>query len=107
VRYLTDGTDDYHGATAFPIPGSSRVRLHLTVNSAHRQTLTTDSERANGVSTWAAAPIGAPVTPQFAEVTNQTLSYDFPMEEVTEFSGPVTANLRFSLNPPRSVRSVV
>jgi uncharacterized protein len=98
VRYLTDGTNEYHAATGFPIPGGDRVRLHPTLDSANHQTLTTDPGQANGASTWAAAPIGAPVTPQFADVTNQTVSYDFPIQEATEFSGPVTANLRFSCN---------
>jgi putative CocE/NonD family hydrolase len=98
VRYLTDGTDEYHGATAFPIPDSDRVRLHPTIDSTNHQTLTTDPAGANGVSTWAAAPIGAPVTPQFADVTNETIAYDFLIEQATEFSGPVTANLHFSCN---------
>jgi uncharacterized protein len=98
VRYLTDGTDEYHKATTFPIPDSETVRLHPTIDSANRKTLTTEPERADGVSTWAAAPIGAPVTPQFAGFTNETISYDLVIEETTEFSGPVTANLRFSAN---------
>jgi uncharacterized protein len=98
VRYLTDGADEYHAATAFPILDGDRIRMHPTIDSANRKTLTTEPEQADGVSTWAAAPIGAPVTPQFAGVTNETISYDLIIEEATEFSGPVTANLRFSAN---------
>jgi uncharacterized protein len=98
VRYLTNGTDEYHAATAFPIPDSDRVRLHPTLDSTNRQTLTTDAADATGVSTWAAAPIGSPVTPQFADVTNETISYDLLIEQATEFSGPVSANLQFSCN---------
>jgi len=47
----------------------------------NRPTLTTNLGAANGVSAWAAAPIGSPVTPQFADVTNQTVVYDFPIDE--------------------------
>jgi len=74
------------------VPGSP------TIDSTNRQTLTSDPEGATGTRTWAAAPIGSPVTPQFADVTNQTISYDFLIEQTTEFSGPVTANLQFSCN---------
>jgi uncharacterized protein len=100
VRYLTDGTDEFHVATEFPIPGSRRVRLHPTLGSIDDATglLTSDSARANGTRSWAAAPIGAPVTPGFDEVTNQTVSHELAVEQESEFSGPVTANLRFSCN---------
>jgi hypothetical protein len=49
VRYLTDGTDEFHVATEFPIPGSRRVRLHPTLGSIDDATglLTSDSARAN------------------------------------------------------------
>jgi uncharacterized protein len=99
VRYLTDGTDEYHGARSFPVPGSEPTRLYPTLDSTDRRpSLTTAADRATGTSSWAAVPIGAPVPPGFDEITNQILSYEMLADQKTEFSGPVTANLRFSAN---------
>jgi uncharacterized protein len=43
-------------------------------------------------------PIGAPVTTGFDEVTNQIASYEMPIDQDTELTGPVLANLKFSSN---------
>jgi putative CocE/NonD family hydrolase len=100
VRYYTDGTSDYRTAADFPIPGSQTVRLHPAGGGASdaMHPLTPDPEQATGTGSWAAVPIGAPVTAGFDEVTNQIVSYQMGLGEDTEFCGPVTANLRFSCN---------
>jgi hypothetical protein len=49
-----------------------------------------------GSNRWAATPLGAIVTAGFDEVANQLASYEMIMTEETEFSGPITANLKFS-----------
>jgi hypothetical protein len=47
---------------------------------------------------WAATPLGAIVTAGLDDVVNQVLSYEMVMNEDTEFSGPITASLKFSSN---------
>ena len=99
VRYLTDGTDEYHAATDFPIPGRERVRLHPTRPAkGERGSLSTDAERASGTSSWAAMPIGAPFASDLDEVTDQILCFETEFHDDSQFAGPVTANLTFSCN---------
>jgi uncharacterized protein len=45
---------------------------------------------------WAATPLGAIVTAGLDEVVNQIRSYEMVVNEDTEFSGPITASLKFS-----------
>jgi uncharacterized protein len=97
VRYYADGTGDYRSATAFPIPGSISMRL-FPARSGAGQALTENPAEATGASSWAAVPIGAPLTAGFDDVDNQISSYELPVDDDTELSGPVTANLRFSCN---------
>jgi putative CocE/NonD family hydrolase len=100
VRYFTDGPGEYRTAAGFPIPGSQKIRLHPTAGRAGdtQHALTADAAAATGTSSWAAVPVGAPVPGGFDEVAGQTVSYEMIVREQTEFTGPVTANLRFSCN---------
>lgn len=100
VRYWTDGAEEYRCANDFPIPASQPVRLHLASGGTDQAThkLTANVTDAAGANRWAAVPIGAPVTPGFGEIANQIVTYEMAVDDETEFSGPITANLRFSCN---------
>jgi uncharacterized protein len=99
VRYLTDGTEEYHAAPDFPIPGSERVRLHpRSAANGNPGSLSRDPAQSTGTSSWAAMPIGAPFTADLAAVTDQVLCFETDFAEETQFAGPVTANLTFSCN---------
>lgn len=99
VRYWTEGADEFRCATNFPIPGNEPVRFYLASNGAdvamHR--LGSESTEA-GANRWAAVPKGATVVPGFDEVANQILSYETAIDTDVEFSGPITASLKFSCN---------
>ena len=99
VRYWTEGVEEFRTASSFPIPDSKRVRFYLASTgpdgNVHR--LTQHDERT-GTNRWAAVPMGATITPGFDEVANQVLSYELAIDEDVEFSGPITANLKFSCN---------
>ncbi len=99
VRYWTQGIDAYRAASAWPLPGSTAIRLHLASNGAdasmHR--LTRDPQQ-NGQNRWAAVPLGATVCAGFDEVTNQILSYEMSVDEEIELTGPLTLSLCFSAN---------
>jgi uncharacterized protein len=99
VRYLTDGTDEYHAATDFPIPESETVRLHPSDPAIGMPgSLSPDPAQGSGTSSWAAMPIGAPFAADLAGVTDQILRFETDFAEETQFAGPVTANLKFSCN---------
>jgi predicted acyl esterase len=90
----------FRTATDFPIPDSVAERFYLAAGSEgeadaamHRLSRKDDE---TGSNRWAATPLGAIVTAGFDEVANQLASYEMIMTEETEFSGPITANLKFS-----------
>jgi uncharacterized protein len=97
VRYWKDGAETYGSGTDFPIPGSTPERFYLASGGAdsavHRLSVKSDETGANR---WAATPLDAIVTAGFDAVVNQLLSYEAVMNEDTEFSGPITASLKFS-----------
>lgn len=99
VRYWTEGVEEFRTASSFPIPDSKPVLFHLASSgpdgNVHRLTR---RDEGTGTNRWAAVPMGATITPGFDEVANQVLSYELAIEEVVEFSGPITANLKFSCN---------
>ena len=99
VRYWLDGTEKFVGASSFPIPGSISVRLYPAScgEDRVRHTLSTEPP-AGGENRWAAIPMNSPVVSGLDEVVNQKLTYELVAEEHEEFSGPVTAHLRFSCN---------
>ena len=99
VRYYVDGTPEgeYRGSTAFPIPGSEKVRYYLSSGGADAAThhLQTEVPEVGGNS-WGAVPFGAIVPPELDEVANPILTFQTVLEEDTEFVGAVTLSLRFS-----------
>jgi putative CocE/NonD family hydrolase len=99
VRYYVDGTPEgeYRGAPAFPIPGSEKVRYHLSSGGAdaaihHLQNAPPEA----GKNSWGAVPFGATVPPELDEVANPILTFEAAMEEDIEFSGSLTLSLCFS-----------
>lgn len=99
VRYWTEGANEFRRAADFPIPGSRPVRFYLASGGADA-TIHRLSSKAHetGENCWAAVPKGATIVPGFDQVANQLLSYEAAIDADVEFSGPVTANLRFSCN---------
>jgi predicted acyl esterase len=97
VRYWKDGAEAHGSAADFPIPGSAPEWFYLAASGAdpavHRLRVKDDETGANS---WAATPLGAIVTAGFDTVANQLVSYEAVMNEDTEFSGPITASLKFS-----------
>ncbi|MGA7313545.1 MAG: CocE/NonD family hydrolase [Silvibacterium sp.] len=97
VRYWKAGAEVFGTAADFPIPGSQQQRFYLassaTDSATHRLSAKDDE---TGTNRWAAVPPGAFVTAGFDEVANQLLSYETVVNADTEFSGPITASLRFS-----------
>lgn len=99
VRYWLDGADCYAGAAAFPIPGSIPARFHLaSAGSDHAVHRLSPEVPLESTNSWAAVPIGVPVVGGFDEVANQTLTYELAIDKDVEFSGPVSAHLKFSCN---------
>ncbi|MCU1322998.1 MAG: Acyl esterase [Acidobacteriaceae bacterium] len=100
VRYWKEGAEAFGTATDFPIPESVAERFYLAAggegdaDAAMHHLSREDDE--TGSNRWAATPLGAIVTAGFDEVANQIASYEMTMTEETEFSGPITANLKFS-----------
>ena len=99
VRYWLDGAHRFAAAQDFPIPESRPVRLYPSSGGAdaamHRLSETAPEAGSNR---WVAIPLGAPLIGGLGEVINQTLTYEMPVNEELEFSGPLTANLQFSCN---------
>jgi predicted acyl esterase len=99
VRYWTEGAKDYRGASEWPLPGSTALRLYPTSNGADGVTHRLDrAPGKGGANRWAAVPLGATVTAGFDEVENQRLTFDLPVDEEMELTGPVTVSLSFSSN---------
>jgi uncharacterized protein len=99
VRYYVDGTpaNEYRGVTAFPIPGSEKVRYYLSTGGADAATHHLQPEVPEvGENSWGAVPFGAIVPPELDQVANPILTFEALMEEDTEFAGAVTLSLRFS-----------
>jgi hypothetical protein len=99
VRYWTEGAGAYRSAEDWPLPGSAPLRLYPASNGAdaamHRLTR---APAEAGANRWAAVPLGATVAAGFDEVANQRLSFELPVEEELELTGPVTLSLSFSCN---------
>lgn len=98
VRYWTEGSDDWRSASAFPLPNSERFRLYLNSNGADGALHNLVLSPGDGSNRWAAVPMNAVVTPGFDDVANQLLSFDYPIDQDIELTGPVVANLKFSCN---------
>ncbi|OYX75588.1 MAG: acyl esterase [Rhizobiales bacterium 32-66-11] len=99
VRYWTEGASDYRSASDWPLPGSALLRLYLASGGADGATHRLDrAPGGGGTNRWAAVPLGAIVTAGFDEVENQRLTFELPVEEETELTGPVTLSLSFSCN---------
>jgi putative CocE/NonD family hydrolase len=103
VRYWTEGANEYRTAEAFPSKQSSPIRYYPTAAPASDPTdrahgLVVEPGAANGLSSWAAVPLGARVTAGFDEVANQIVTYEIILDEDIELTGPVTAALTFSCN---------
>jgi predicted acyl esterase len=99
VRYWLEGKDQFAGATGFPVPESKKQRFYLDTRGSDRDlhALTKDIP-SEGKNSWAAVPMGLPVVGGMDEVINQILSFEMKTETETEFSGAVSAHLRFSCN---------
>ena len=99
VRYWLDGANRFASARDFPIPESRPVRLYPSSGGADAAThRLSEAVPDGGSNRWVAIPLGAPLIGGLGEVINQTLTFEMPVNEEVEFSGPVTANLRFSCN---------
>ncbi|MCX5495808.1 CocE/NonD family hydrolase [Kaistia dalseonensis] len=99
VRYWRQGAGTYGSAEDWPLPGSTSLRLYLASGGGDTAThrLTPDPPM-DGVNRWAAVPPHATVTAGFAEVANQSLAFEMPIEAEMELTGPVTVSLGFSSN---------
>jgi uncharacterized protein len=99
VRYWTEGVHEYRSAANFPVPGSEPVRFYPVSAgedaATHRLSY---SDTESGTNHWAAIPPGAAVAGGLDEAVNQILSYEIDIREEVEFTGSVTASLRFSCN---------
>lgn len=99
VRYWTEGSKDYRRATDWPLAGSTPLRLHLASGGADGATHRLHhAPGETGANRWAAVPLGAVVPAGFDEVANQRLTFEMPVDEEMELTGPVTLSLCFSSN---------
>ncbi|WP_395665857.1 CocE/NonD family hydrolase [Methylocella sp.] len=99
VRYWREGAKDFCDVADWPLPGSTALRLYPASGGAdadmhrlHR------APGAAGTNQWAAVPLGAIVAAGFDEVETQRLTFEMPIDEETELTGPVTLSLSFSSN---------
>jgi uncharacterized protein len=99
VRYWLDGPDHYASARSFPPPQARKLRLFLTSGGEDAAThMLSDTVPEGGHNRWAAVPRGAPMVGGMDQVVNQTLTYDMPVQQPTELTGAIMANLKFSAN---------
>ena len=99
MRYWTEGAKEYRSAPDWPLPGSTALRLYPASKGADAETHHLDRvPGGGGTNRWAAVPLGAIVTAGFDEVENQRLTFELPVEEGMELTGPVTLSLSFSCN---------
>ncbi len=99
VRYWTEGANEFRRAADFPIPGGE---LYASIWLPTAPMLPRIAWAARSMKP--GGTVGPPcrrarcIVPGFDEVTNQLLSYEGAIDTDVEFSGPITANLRFSCN---------
>ena len=99
VRYWTEGVKDYGRASGWPLPGSTALRLYLASNGADAMAhWLTRATGEGGANTRAAVPLDATVTAGFDEAENQRLTFEMPIDEEVELTGPVSLSLSFSSN---------
>lgn len=99
VRYWAEGAKDYRSAADWPLPGSTALRLYPASGGADAAIHRLDrAPGVGGANRWAAVPFGAIVTAGFDEVESQRLTFDLPVDEEMELTGPVTLSLSFSCN---------
>ncbi len=99
ARYWTEGAMDYRSAPDWPLPGSTALRLYPASNGADAATHRLDrAPGEGGTNRWAAVPLGAIVTAGLDEAENQRPTFELPVEEEMELTGPVTLSLSFSSN---------
>lgn len=101
VRYFLDGADAYAGADSLPPVGSETIRLYLGAADGapdHEVHELSVDPSAEGTASWCAMPMGMPMPGGIEELANQVVSYELAVDEATELTGAVTANLRFSCN---------
>lgn len=98
VRYWVDGDETFAGADDFPVPLSAPMRFYLASGGTDHAVHLLSEVPGIGENSWAAIPINAPMFGGLDEVANQILSFERGFAEEIEFSGPVTAQLRFSAN---------
>ncbi|MGO9135942.1 MAG: CocE/NonD family hydrolase [Methylovirgula sp.] len=98
VRYWLDGADRFAGAENFPVPEGAPARFYLASGGEDAALHRLSELPGDGSNDWAAIPINAPMFGRLDQVANQRLTFEMPFVEKTEFSGPVTAHLRFSCN---------
>jgi putative CocE/NonD family hydrolase len=99
VRYYADGAPEgeCRSASAYPVPGASKVSYYLTSSGADAVThQLVPGLPSDGRNSWAAVPFRAVVPPGLDEVANPILTYDVTMNEDAEFIGPITLSLLFS-----------
>jgi len=99
VRYWAEGTKDYRRASQWPLPGGTTLRLYPASNGPDAAThRLAHAPNEVGANQWAAVPLGATVVAGFDEVENQALTFEMPIEEEMELTGPLTLNMSFSAN---------
>lgn len=99
VRYYADGApeDECRTASAFPVPGSQKVRYFLASGGADAEThQLVLQEPVGGHNRWGAVPFRAIVPPGLDEVANPILTFEAAIGEETEYIGPITLSLSFS-----------
>jgi len=99
VRYWIQNSGAYGTAKDWPVPGGTTLRLYLASGGADTAMhgLVLDPPQG-GLNRWAAVPLGAIVTAGFDEVESQRLTFEMPVDEAMELTGPVTVGLSFSSN---------
>jgi hypothetical protein len=104
VRAWTDGAGEdgsgaFRTAHDFPPAGGTLRRLYLgSAGADHVVHPLAGEPTGSGTNSWAAVPRGVPVLGGLDEVANQILTFELPVTQDLELTGPVTANLRFSSN---------
>ena len=96
MRYWKAGAEVFGTAanSQFRVASSSgSTSLGCTDSATYRLSAKDDE---TGTDLWAAVPPGAFVTAGFDDVANKLVRYETVVNADTEFSGPITASLRFS-----------
>jgi putative CocE/NonD family hydrolase len=99
VRYWIEGAGVYGSAEDWPLPESTPFRLYLASSGPDAATHRLTREPGEGgANQWAAVPLGATTCAGFDEVANQRLTFEMPVEEEMELTGPAALSLSFSSN---------